>query len=120
MARSTSSASVRRQPNTAGRVDNLAIHLLSRAVGQNDNVILKTIYGTFKPEIDRAIKTQLGGIRVHVPEMLQYSPEVQAKPPKSATAPRERGRAKPEPASDDGIMDMHVGSDGVYEVSDAR
>ena len=120
MARSTSNAASRRQPSSAGRVDNLAIHLLSRAVDQNENVILKTIYGTFKPEIDRAIKSQLGGIRVHVPEMLQYPAKVATdsparKKPATATDPK----PAPKPATADDAMTMKLGPDGVYEVCDA-
>ena len=120
MARSTSNAASRRQPSSAGRVDNLAIHLLSRAVDRNDNVILKTIYGTFKPEIDRAIKSQLGGIRVHVPEMLQYPAKVADAPQgRTRTKPAPEAKPTPKPAADANAMTMKLGADGVYEVCDA-
>lgn len=115
------SNSVRRR-NPSGRVDTLAIHLLGRAISLHGDPIVQTIYGTFKPEIDQAIRGGLSGIKVHVPEMLQYPAAVATAAPSPA-----RSRTKPtKPAkpvvtrTDAGIMDMKVGPDGVYEVSDVR
>jgi hypothetical protein len=106
-------------------VDTLAIHLLGRAISLHGDPIVRTIYGTFKPEIDQAIRGGLGGIKVHMPEMLQYPAEVagqkqgqgqKAPKPAASVPPRKPARA----TSDAGVMDMKVGADGVYEVSDAH
>jgi hypothetical protein len=125
----------RRTGNPAGRVDTLAIRLLGRAVELHGDPIVRTIYGTFKPEIDHAIRGGLGGIKIHVPEVLQYPTGVQdqkrgqqgqqdqgTSKPAAVASP---GRAKastprPKPTPDSGVVDMQVGADGVYEVSDAR
>ena len=125
MATNPNTAPRRQGTNPAGRVDVFATNLLERAVLLHGDMIVRTIYGTFKPEIDRAIKGQLRGIKVCVPEMLRYPSEVAAAPAgKEAKVPKTPKAKIPKPArpapDDAGIMDMRVGEDGVYEVSDAQ
>jgi hypothetical protein len=120
MARAANSR--RRDP--AGRVDTLAIRLLGRAVSLHGDPIVRTIYGTFKPEIDQAIRGGLGGLNVRVPEVLQYPAEVQGqRAPKTAAAsastPPPR-KSKPAAQPEVEPMTMTLGPDGVYEVCDAR
>jgi hypothetical protein len=103
-----------------------AASLLERAVSLHGDMVVRAVYGTFKPEIDRAIKGQLRGIKIQVPEMLRYPAQVQARGKSGGQAPKQAQvkPTKPAPApapstTTPPVMDMHVGSDGVYEVSDA-
>lgn len=57
----------RRGPDPAGRVDILAIRLLEKAVEVYGDIPLRGVYGTFKRDIDRTIKRNLGRFRLYVP-----------------------------------------------------
>lgn len=50
----------------AGRVDILASRLLEKLVETHGDLAMRGIYGTYKTEINRAIKRHLGQFRVHV------------------------------------------------------
>ena len=56
----------KRTVDPAGRVDILAIRLLEKLVETHGDLPMRGIYGTYKGEIDRAIKLHLGKFRVHV------------------------------------------------------
>jgi hypothetical protein len=97
---------MRRRSDPVGRLDLCAIQLLEVAVETYGDLLIRGIYGTFKPEIGRSIKRTLGGIRVHVPQQ----PEL----PKPKTVPKHPAKLVQD------AVTMRQGADGVYEVSDAR
>jgi len=65
-------ASRRRNPvprpapeDPTGRVDILAMRLLERAVSLYGDLAIRTIYGSYREEINRALKRRLGRVRVY-------------------------------------------------------
>jgi len=65
-APSTQKAPRRRAPDPAGRVDILVSRLLEVAVEQYGDLPLRGVYGTYKTEINRAIRKHLGKVRFHM------------------------------------------------------
>lgn len=57
----------RRGPDPAGRVDILIIRLIERAVGDHGSIPLRGVYGTYKKDIDRAIRRHLGKVKFYFP-----------------------------------------------------
>jgi len=102
-------ATTRNGKASLGRLDLLAIRLLENAVSTHGDLPMLGIYGTFKPQIDRAIRQHLGPVRFYFPE-----PDEPAKPilQKREAKPRHKRIAEAEP------MTMELGADGVYEVDD--
>ncbi len=58
---------LRRVPDPAGRVDILAIRLLERLVESHGDVAMRGVYGTYKTEIDRALRRHLGRFKLYIP-----------------------------------------------------
>lgn len=58
-------------PDPAGRVDILAIRLLEVMVDKYGDIPLRGIYGTYKADIDRAIKRNLGKFKFYIPPVNQ-------------------------------------------------
>ena len=56
----------RRGPDPTGRVDLLAIGLLERAVQIYGDLPLRGVYGTYKKQIDRALRQHLGHVRIYM------------------------------------------------------
>jgi hypothetical protein len=73
MARKTTNPApvVRRGPDPTGRVDMLLIGLLEVSVGKYGSIPLRGIYGTYKKEIDRAIRRHVGKVRFYFPTPAQ-------------------------------------------------
>lgn len=68
----TNSVPVRRRgSDPTGRVDVLFIRLLEVAVNQHGSLPLRGIYGTYKKEIDRAIRTHVGKVKFYFPKPAQ-------------------------------------------------
>lgn len=96
---------------SVGRLDLLAIHLLETAVSTHGDLPMRGVYGTFKPQIDRAIQQHLGPVRFYFPEPTALPSPIRQK--------REaKSKAKPIPEAE--AVTMRLGTDGVYEVGDAR
>lgn len=62
---------LRKPTDPAGRVDILAIRLLEVAVTKYGDIHLRGIYGTYKTEIDRALRRHLGKFKLYIPPQLQ-------------------------------------------------
>ena len=62
---------LRRLPDPTGRVDLLAIRLLEVAIAKYGDLPLRGIYGTYKGEIDRALKRHLGKVKFYFPTPAQ-------------------------------------------------
>ena len=121
MATGNSNSTARRRgPNPTGRLDLCAIRLLEHAVGAYGDIPLRGIYGTYKPEIDRAIKRHLGKVRIYVPEpvrqLMQAPTMVKGAPPPS---PPPRKPRTPPTTGTKAAITMDRNKDGVYEVSNA-
>ncbi len=54
-----------RAVDPTGRVDLLAIRLLERAVSIHGDLPLRAVYGSYKKQIDGALRQHLGGVRVY-------------------------------------------------------
>jgi hypothetical protein len=68
----TNSVPVRRRgPDPTGRVDVLVIRLLEVAVEQHGSLPLRGIYGTYKKDIDQAIRHHVGKVKFHFPKPAQ-------------------------------------------------
>ena len=55
----------------AGRVDLLAIQLLEVAVATYGDIPLRTVYGTYKDDIDRMLRRKLGKVKMYIPPAKQ-------------------------------------------------
>jgi hypothetical protein len=119
MATETSRSTVKRRgPDPTGRLDVCAIRLLEHAVGAYGDIPMRGIYGTYKSEIDRAIKRHLGRVRIYVPEPVQQL--LQAAAPRTAPPPIVTQTQQKPRRGDVDTITMARGRDGVYEVSNGR
>ena len=68
----TNSVPVRKRgPDPTGRVDVLCIRLLEVAVAQHGTIPLRGVYGTYKKDIDRAIRRHVGKVKLYFPKPTQ-------------------------------------------------
>ncbi len=54
-----------RTTDPTGRVDLLIVRLLERAVQIHGDLPLRAVYGSYKKQIDGAIRRHLGGVKVY-------------------------------------------------------
>ncbi len=97
-----------------------AIRLLEHVIGTSDSIPLRGIYGTYKGDIDRAIRRHLGKVRIFVPEPVVAAVQA-AKVPPCPSQPRpapSKPRTPVRPASKGPVIELKANADGVYEVPD--
>lgn len=119
MATAHSNSTVKRRgPDPTGRLDLCAIRLLEHAVGIYGDIPMRGIYGTYKREIDGAIKRHLGKMRIYVPEPVQQL--LQAARPATETPPPPPAKLQSRTRDAGDTITMARGKDGVYEARNGR
>lgn len=104
----------RRQVDPTGRIDLCAIRLLEQAMEKSTDIPLRSLYGTYKAEIDRAIKRHLGKYRFHMPEPVKEIVQAVGHPTPPPPPPPAPAAPRPRTAATGPVVELKQGKDGVY------